>query len=351
MELGISSFGDLIPDNVSGKAINAHQRIQQLLAEITLADQVGLDVFALGEHHRPDYVISAPEVVLAGAATLTKTIRLSSSVTVLSSADPVRVFQNFASLDLVSNGRAEIMAGRGSFIESFPLFGYDLNDYDELFIEKLDLLVAINKSEVVNWQGKHRAAIHNLGVYPRPYQESIPIWLAVGGTPTSAVRAGSMNLPMTLAMLGGTPDRFVPLVNLYRQSAQQAGHDVSQLPLAVNSHFYIADTSQKAADEFFPFYSVMMNRIGRERGWSPLGREQFEYMREYGPLLVGSPQQVVDKILRFHELFQNTRYLAQLISGPPADHPKILRAIELFGTQVAPAVRKALAPAKDAVTG
>ncbi|MFC5411804.1 Atu2307/SP_0267 family LLM class monooxygenase [Larkinella bovis] len=348
MELGISSFGEVQPDNLPGKAVNAHQRMQQLLAEIKLADDVGLDVFALGEHHRPDFMISAPEVILAAAATQTKNIRLSSSVTVLSSADPVRVFQNFASLDLISNGRAEIMAGRGSFIESFPLFGYDLKDYDELFTEKLDLLLAINKNELVNWQGNFRPAIQNLGVYPRPYQESIPVWLAVGGTPASAVRAGTMNLPMTLAILGGTPDRFVPFVNLFRQSAKKAGHDVSQLPLGINSHFYLADDSQQAANELFPPYEVMMNRIGRERGWSPLGREQFEYMRQYGPLMVGSPQQVIDKILKFHELFKNTRYLAQVIGGAELPHPKILHSIELFGTVVAPAVRKALQSAQPA---
>jgi probable LLM family oxidoreductase len=349
MELGISSFGEVIPDGVSGKAVHAHQRVQQLLDEIKLADQVGLDVFALGEHHRPDYVVSAPEVILSAAAALTKTIRLSSSVTVLSSADPVRVFQNFATLDLVSNGRAEIMAGRGSFIESFPLFGYDLNDYNELFTEKLDLLLAINQQETVTWQGKQRASISGLGVYPRPIQPKLPIWLAVGGTPASAVRAGTLNLPMTVALLGGTPDRFVPLVNLFRQSARQAGHDVSQLPLGINSHFYIADDSQRAANEFYPFYTAMMNRVGKERGWSPLGRDQFEYLREYGPLLVGSPQQVIDKILYFHELFGNTRYLAQLIGSDTQEHTNAMHAIELFGTKVAPEVRKVLNGAKAEV--
>ncbi|QKZ14311.1 LLM class flavin-dependent oxidoreductase [Spirosoma sp. KUDC1026] len=342
MELGISSFGEVIPDGVSGKAVHAHQRVQQLLDEIKLADQVGLDVFALGEHHRPDYVVSAPEVILSAAAALTKHIRLSSSVTVLSSADPVRVFQNFATLDLVSNGRAEIMAGRGSFIESFPLFGYDLNDYNELFTEKLDLLLTINQQETVTWQGKQRASISGLGVYPRPIQPKLPIWLAVGGTPASAVRAGTLNLPMTVALLGGTPDRFVPLVSLFRQSARQAGHNVSQLPLAVNSHFYIADDSQKAANEFYPFYAAMMNRVGKERGWPPLGRDQFEYLREHGPLMVGSPQQVIDKILYFHELFGNTRYLAQLIGSDTQEHTNVMNAIELFGTKVAPEVRKVL---------
>ncbi len=340
MEVGISSFGEITPDGVAGKALHAHQRMQDLLEEIKLADEVGLDVYALGEHHRPDFVISAPEVALAAAATLTKTIRLSSSVTVLSSADPVRVFQNFASLDLISSGRAEIMAGRGSFIESFPLFGYDLGDYDELFTEKLDLLLRINASEFVTWRGNHRAPLDHLAVYPRPYQAALPIWLAVGGTPASAVRAGRLNLPMTLALLGGTPDRFVPLVDLYRQSARNAGHDVERLPLAINSHCYVADDSQRAAAEFYPPYEVLMNRVGRERGWSPMGRDQFEYLRQHGPLLVGSPQQVIDKILWFHELFQNTRYLAQLIGGDQIPHKKTLHAIELFGTQVAPVIRR-----------
>lgn len=343
MELGISSFGEVVPDGVAGNARNAHLRMQQLLEEIKLADEVGLDVFALGEHHRPDFIISAPEVILAAAASLTKQIRLSSAVTVLSSADPVRVFQNFASLDLISNGRAEIMAGRGSFIESFPLFGYDLNDYDALFIEKLELLLALNQAEVVSWKGKFRPSFSKLGVYPRPLQESMPVWLAVGGTPASAVRAGSLNLPMTLALLGGTPDRFVPFTNLYRQSASQAGHDVSQLQLAINSHFYVADDSQQAANDFYPEYAMLMNRIGRERGWPPMGREQFEYLREYGPLLVGSPQQIIDKILHFHELFQNTRYIAQLLGNSSTEHAKTLRAIELFGTKVAPIIRKELA--------
>ncbi|WP_027302701.1 LLM class flavin-dependent oxidoreductase [Rudanella lutea] len=342
MELGISSFGEMKPDGVAGQAVNAHRRMQELLEEIKLADEVGLDVFGLGEHHRPDFLVTAPEVVLAAAATLTRRIRLSSAVTVLSSADPVRVFQNFATLDLVSNGRAEIMAGRGSFIESFPLFGYDLNQYDELFTEKLDLLLNINKSEIVTWEGNLRASIEGRGVYPRPIQPAIPIWLAVGGTPASAVRAGTLNIPMTVAILGGTPDRFVPFVNLYRQAARNAGHDTTQQKLGINSQFYLADDSQRAADEFFPPYEILMNRVGRERGWSPITRAHFEQMRQLGPLMVGSPEQVIDKILYFHELFGNTRYIAQTISGYGIPHARTLRSIELFGTKVAPAVRKAL---------
>jgi len=342
MELGISSFGEVNPDNKAGQAVNAHQRMQDLLEEIKLADEVGLDVFALGEHHRPDFIISAPEVILAAAAAQTKTIRLSSAVTVLSSADPVRTFQNFATLDLISNGRAEILAGRGSFTESFPLFGYDLSDYNELFTEKLNLLLAINESEQVTWSGKLRAPLKQAGIYPRPLQEKLPIWIAVGGTPASAVRAGRLNLPMTVAMLGGTPERFVPFINLYRESAAQAGHDVTKLQLAANSQFYIADESQQASNEFWPPYELLMNRVGRERGWPPISREQYEQTRQYGPLMVGSPQQVIDKILHFHELFQNTRYLGQMIGGHLISHKQNLRSIELFGTKVAPAVRKAL---------
>jgi probable LLM family oxidoreductase len=329
------------PDGVAGNAKNAHRRMKELLEEAKLAEEVGLDVFAVGEHHRPDFVISAPEVVLAAIASVTKKIRLSSAVTVLSSADPVRVFQNFASLDLLSDGRVEIMAGRGSFIESFPLFGYDLKEYNELFTEKLELLLKINDAEKVTWKGKHRASIPNLGVYPRPLQEKLPIWLAVGGTPESAVRAGKLNLPMTVAILGGPPENFVSFTNLFRKSAQQAGHDASLLPLAINTHFFVGENSKETADILYPSYAMMMNRIGRERGWSPLDKGQFEAMRSHGPLTVGSVQEVTDKILSFHKLFQNTRYMAHLMGGD-VPHDKVLKAIELFGTKVAPAVRKEL---------
>ncbi|HEY0244668.1 MAG TPA: Atu2307/SP_0267 family LLM class monooxygenase [Mucilaginibacter sp.] len=341
MELGISTFGELHPDNLPGKAVNARLRVQELLEEVKLADEVGLDVFAFGEHHRPDFVISAPEILMAAAATITKNIRLSSSVTVLSSADPVRTFQNFATVDLVSNGRAEIIAGRGSFIESFPLFGYNLDDYDALFNEKLELLLQINKQEVISWQGKFRAPIANRGVYPRPYQEAIPVWIGVGGTPASAVRAGKLNLPMIIAILGSAPAQFVPFVETYRESAQKAGHDASKLQLAISSQFYVAENSKQAADEFYPSYEALMTRVGRERGWSPMNRDQFEYLRDKGPLVVGDVQQAVDKILEQHKLFNNTRFVAQLVTGF-TPHKNILKAIELFGTKVAPAVRKEL---------
>lgn len=342
MELGISTFGEIPIEHISGGAINAQQRIEELLKEAVLADNIGLDVYALGEHHRPDYVISSPEMVLAAAAAVTKNIKLSSAVTVLSSADPVRIFQNFATLDLISKGRAEIMAGRGSFIESFPLFGYELDDYDELFTEKLELLLNINNNEIVTSKGNHRASIDGRGIYPRPYQQQLPVWLAVGGTPASVVRAGTLNLPLTIAILGGQPSQYVQLTDLYRKAAAKAGHDTTKLQLAVNQHIYIADDSQQAADEFWPIYSGVMNRVGRERGWSPMTRPQFEYLRQPGgPLLVGTAQEVADKIIAEHKLFNNTRFLAQTISGN-IPHEKLLHSINLFGTKVAPLVRAAI---------
>lgn len=316
--------------------------MQNLLEEIELADQVGLDVFALGEHHRPDYLVSAPAVVLGAAAVRTKNIRLSSAVTVLSSDDPVRVFQQFATVDLLSGGRAEIMAGRGSFIESFPLFGYNLDDYDVLFSEKLEMLLQLNQSEVISWKGKHTQTINNRGVYPRPFQEKLPIWVGVGGTPESVVRAAQFGLPMALAIIGGLPARFAPFAKLYREVYEKSGHDKTKLQLSINSHAYIAVTSQQARDEFFPSYNQVMTRIGRERGWPPGTRAQFDHSTNpQGALLVGSPQEVIDKILYEHELFGHTRFLAQMSLGS-MPHDKILHAIELLGTVVAPEVRKAV---------
>lgn len=342
MELGISTFGEITPENVSGGAMHAHQRIQEIIAEAKLADELGLDVYAVGEHHRPDYVVSSPETVLAAIAAVTKNIRLTSAVTVLSSADPVRTFQQFATVDLLSAGRAEIMAGRGSFIESFPLFGYHLSEYDGLFEEKLAMLLQINKQEVISWKGKYRAPINERGVYPRPYQGALPIWLAVGGTPASAVRAGKLNLPMTLAILGGKPAQYVPFIDLYRRSAAEAGHDPAQLQLAVNCHFYVAESSDQAADEFFPSYQQRMNKVGEERGWAPLTREQYEYMRmPEGPLLVGSVEEVTEKIIYQHKLFNHTRFLAQIMKDEIV-HDKVMRSIELFGKKVAPVVRELL---------
>src|SRR5450432_869524 len=340
MELGISSFAELTPDTVTGKTISGHQRMMDLMEEIELADQIGLDVYALGEHHRPDFLVSSPAIVLAAAAAKTKRIKLSSAVTVLSSDDPVRVYQDFATVDLLSGGRAEIMAGRGSFIESFPLFGFDLKDYDELFSEKLDLLLKINESEKISWKGKHRSAIQNLGVYPRAFQKKLPVWIAVGGTPESVIRAATLGLPLALAIIGGNPAHFLPLVELYRKTALSAGQ--ASLPLAVHSHGYISEDSQQAADEFFPSYAYVMSNIGRERGWPPTTRSQFEAGRsKQGALLVGSPQQVIDKILYEKELFGLDRFLLHVSVGT-MPHAQIMHSIELFGTQVAPVIRKEL---------
>ncbi len=340
MEIGVYTFAEITPDQRTGAPESASRRLRELIEEVELADQVGLDVFGIGEHHRPDYAVSAPAVVLAAAAERTKKIRLTSAVTVLSSDDPVRVFQDFATLDLLSGGRAEIMVGRGSFIESFPLFGYDLGDYDALFSEKLDLLLKLRDSIRVSWSGAHRAPLENLAVYPRPLQNPLPIWIAVGGTPQSVVRAAKLGLPLALAIIGGTPERFAPLIDLYRQTAAKAGHDPTQLPVSINSHAFVAETSQEAADTFFPPYAEVMTRIGKERGWPPASRQQFEAARSpRGALAVGSPQEVIDKILRQHEIFRHQRFLAQLTVGP-MPHVKVMRAIELLGTEVAPVVRR-----------
>jgi probable LLM family oxidoreductase len=317
--------------------------MRDLLEEAELAEQVGLDVFAIGEHHRPDFLISSPVVALAAIAARTERIRLSSAVTVLSSEDPVRVFQQFAELDLISGGRAEIMAGRGSFTESFPLFGYDLDDYDELYASKLELLLAIRDSERVTWSGRLRAPLIDAGVYPRPIQDPLPVWVAVGGTPQSVVRAGVLGLPLTLAIIGGQPERFAPLVALYRQAAMEAGHDAVALPLAINTHAFVGETSQAADSAFASPYLAMMNRIGRERGWPPAGREEYEALRSpRGAVAAGSPEQVAEKILFEHELFGNSRYVAQMSVGAVA-HTDVMRSIELFGTRVAPVVREEVA--------
>jgi probable LLM family oxidoreductase len=340
VELGVYTFGDVAPDPRTGTTISPEQRLANLLEEIELADQVGLDVFGLGEHHRPDYAISAPAVVLGAAAARTNNIRLTSAVTVLSSDDPVRVFQQYATIDLLSHGRAEVMAGRGSFIESFPLFGYDLDDYDELFAEKLDLLLQLREQVRVTWSGKHRAPLADQGVYPRPVQEQLPVWVAVGGNPQSVVRAGAYGLPLALAIIGGEPERFAPLVTLYRRAAEQTGH--AGLPVSINSHGLVAGTSQAAADGFFATYADVMTRLGRERGWAPVTRDQFDALTgPHGALVVGSPQQVAEKILFQHEVFGHQRFLMQSSLGA-APHRDVLRSIELLGTEVAPLVRAEL---------
>jgi probable LLM family oxidoreductase len=337
-ELGLYSFAELTPDPLTGKMLTAAERLRDLLEEIELADQVGLDVYGLGEHHRSEYVASSPAVILAAAAARTKNIRLTSAVSVLSSDDPVRVFQDFATLDLLSQGRAEIMAGRGSFIESFPLFGYDLSDYDELFTEKLELLLILREGEKVTWSGQHRPSFENLGVYPRPVQNPLPVWVAVGGTPQSVIRAGTLGLPMALAIIGGMPERFAPFVELHREAVAKAGH--APLPVGINSHGFIADTSKQAADESYPAYAAVMSKIGRERGWSPMTRQQFESSRTLrGANFIGTPDEVTEKILFQHEIFKHQRFLLQLSVGT-LPHDKVMHAIELYGLRVAPVVRK-----------
>lgn len=340
IELGLITFADMVPEKIPGSGVNGQKRLTELLEEIKLADELGLDIYGVGEHHRPDYAVSSPAVVLAAAASITKNIKLASAVTVLSSDDPVRVYQDFATLDLLSNGRAEIMAGRGSFIESFPLFGYNLEDYDELFDEKLDLLLTLNQQGNITWKGNHRPSINNLGVFPRPLHKEIPVWLAAGGTPASAVRAATLKLPLMLAIIGGQPAQFQNFINLYKKTAIAAGTETPRL--GINNHVFIGENSQKAADEFYPYYAEMMSRIGRERGWPPLTRQQYDMARSpKGALMVGSVQEVIDKILYEHELFGNTRFMAQASVGS-VPHELIMRSIELFGTKVAPAVRKAV---------
>ena len=343
-ELGLYTFGDIAP-GPDGQSITPAQRLRDVVEEARLADEVGLDVYAVGEHHRPDFPISVPAVVLAAIAERTKRIRLSSAVNVLSSDDPVRVFQAFSTVDLLSDGRAEIMAGRGSFTESFPLFGYDLRDYDSLFAEKLEMLVALRASERVTWSGKHRAAIDDRGVYPRPIQDPLPLWVAVGGTPESAVRTGMLGLPMALANIGGQPARFAPFAELHRRGAAEAGHD--HQPMSINSHGFLAENSQAASDAAWPATKLMTDRIGRERGWPPMTLEAYEAgHRLEGHTFTGSPAQVIEKILYQHEIFGHQRFLLQFIVGS-LPHPQVMRAIELFGSEVAPVVRAEIARRQD----
>lgn len=340
MEIGVSSFVETWPDVKTGEVISHAQRLREVVEEIVLADQVGLDVYGVGEHHRKDYAASSPAVVLAAAASQTKWIRLTSAVTVLSSADPVRVFQDFATLDAISNGRAEIMAGRGSFIESFPLFGYDLSHYDELFEEKLELLLKIRESEKVTWQGGHRPAIHNLGVYPRPVQNPLPVWIGSGGNSESVVRAGLLGLPLVLAIIGGSPLQFAPLVKLYKEAAAHAGHDVSKLPIGSHSHGFIAEDTEAAADKFFPSTQASMNVLGRERGWGFYDRARFDAARSFeGALYVGDPETVAQKIIHLRKHVGITRFMLHVPVGT-MPHDEVMRAIELLGTEVAPRVRK-----------
>ncbi|MFD1678086.1 LLM class flavin-dependent oxidoreductase [Alicyclobacillus fodiniaquatilis] len=343
MEIGVSTFAETTPDVETGKVVSHAQRLREVVEEIVLADEVGLDVYGVGEHHRRDYASSSPAVVLAAAASKTNRIRLTSAVTVLSSADPVRVFEEFSMLDGISNGRAEIMAGRGSFIESFPLFGYDLKDYDELFDEKLELLLALRASEKVTWRGGHRPAIHDLGVYPRPVQNPLPVWIGSGGNSESVVRAGLLGLPLVLAIIGGRPVQFAPLVQLYQQAAEHAGHDAAQLPVASHSHGFIAETTEVAAEKFFRPTQQAMNVLGRERGWGHYDRASFDAARSFdGALYVGSPDVVAEKIIHLRKHVGITRFMLHVPVGS-MPHADVMRAIELLGTEVAPRVREEVA--------
>jgi probable LLM family oxidoreductase len=344
MQIGVDSFGAVISDPATGLTISSVQRMQNLLEEIELADRVGLDVFGIGEHHRAEFLDSAPAVILAAAATRTKNIRLSSAVTVLSAADPVRVFQEFATLDLISQGRAEIVAGRGSFVDSFPLFGFRLEDYDALFSEKLDLLLKIREDTHVRWSGKYRAPLTGQAVYPRPLQNPLPIWVGVGGTPESFARAGMLGLPLMVAIIGGEPKRFRPLIDLYREAGRRAGHSADKLVVGLHSIGFLGDTTQQAADDFYPGYAHTFTEIGKERGWPPTTRAQFDAVRgPTGALLIGDAETVAEKILYVNEALGGISRITFQMGVSTLPHQKMLRAIEILGTQVAPIIRRELA--------
>ncbi|MGA2692903.1 MAG: LLM class flavin-dependent oxidoreductase [Opitutaceae bacterium] len=343
MQIGIDSFAASTADPSSGARISPVERLRNLLEEIELADQAGVDVFGIGEHHRSEFLDSAPAVILAAAAARTKRIRLTSAVTVLSAADPVRVFQEFATLDLISNGRAEIIAGRGSFTEAFPLFGLDLQDYDSLFEEKLGLLLKIRENTHVNWSGRHRPALSGQAVFPRPVQDPLPIWLGVGGTPESFVRAGRLGLPLMVAIIGGEPRHFRPLIDLYREAGAEAGHPPGKLTVGLHSIGFLADTTEEAADAFYPGYAHEFTRIGRERGWPPTTRAQFDRTRgPKGALLIGDAQSVAEKVLYVNEVLGGISRLSFQMTVASLPHRRMMRAIEILGTQVAPRIRKEL---------
>lgn len=343
MEIGISTFVETTPINGNGETYSHAERIRQVVEEIKLADAVGLDVYGVGEHHREDYASSTPAVILAAAATQTKNILLTSAVSVLSSVDPVRLYQEFATLDGLSNGRAEIMAGRGSFIESFPLFGYDLNDYNELFIEKLDLLLHLQKNEIANWQGKFRTSINNLGIYPRPVQDELPIWIATGGTPQSSIRAAELGLPVVFAIIGGSPLYFARIAEMYTRAGIAAGHDPAKLKIASHSHGFIAKTTEEAAEKFYPSLAYGMNKIGRERGWGLYDRATFDAARSAdGALFVGDVETVANKIIELRKNVGVTRFFLHVPVGS-MPHEDVMESIRLLGEEVAPIVREEVA--------
>lgn len=341
MELGISMFGDNHYDK-DGKPFPPGQRLQELIEEIKLMDETGLDFFGIGEHHRPDYAVSVPEIILAAASTVTKNIKLGSAVNVLSSSDPVRIYQSFAMIDLLTNGRAEIVAGRGSFIESFPLYGYKLEDYDELFEEKLELLVKINQENPISWKGKHRAALDKQQVLPRAFNDELDIWVAVGGTPESVLRAGRLGLPVIFAIIGGDPEQFQPLFEYYRKVYAHFEHDPEKFKVGVHMHAFFGEDSKQVADYYYPVYSSQMDRVGSSRGWPPYQRQQYDTGRgKHGHLIIGDAHEAIDKILELQELFGLTRFSAHMDVGGPS-HDSLMKSIEIFGTKIAPKVREAL---------
>jgi probable LLM family oxidoreductase len=341
MELGIGMFGDNHYDD-KGKPLPAGERLRELIEEIKLMDEVGIEFFGIGEHHRPDYAVSVPEVVLAAAASVTKNIKLGSAVTVLSSTDPVRIYQGFATLDQLSNGRAELMAGRGSFTESFPLYGYNLNDYNELFEEKLELLLKINNEERITWKGKFRAPLQHQLVLPRAVNNHLNIWVAVGGTPESVVRAAKLGLPVIFAIIGGNPAQFKPLFQYYKELYEHFGHDMKNFQVGVHMHSFFGENSQQTADAYYPVYSSQMNRVGASRGWAPFTLPQYEQGRgKQGAYLISDTNEAVDKILYLHEMFGLNRFSAHMDVGGPS-HSMLMKSIEIFGAKIAPEVRKAV---------
>ena len=349
MQIGIDSFAAAISDPASGITLSPVERMRYLLEEIELADQVGLDVFGIGEHHRAEFLDSAPVVILSAAAARTKNIRLTSAVTVLSAADPVRVFQEFATLDLISHGRAEIVAGRGSFIEAYPLFGLRLEDYDSLFAEKLDLLLKIRDNTHVHWSGKHRPKLTGEAIYPRPLQEPLPIWVGVGGTPASFVRAGVLGLPLMVAIIGGQPKDFRPLIDLYREAGRRAGHPPERLAVGLHMIGFLADSTAKAADDFFPGYAHTFTEIGKERGWAPATRAKFDAQRgPTGAYLIGNAETVIEKILYFNKVLGGISRLTFQMGVSTLPQEKMRRAIEILGTQVAPVIRQDFTPSRVA---
>ena len=341
MELGIGMFGDNHYDK-NGKPLPAEGRLKELIEEIKLMDAIGLDFFGIGEHHRPDYAVSVPEIILAAASTVTKKIKLGSAVNVISSSDPVRLYQSFAMIDLISNGRAELMAGRGSFIESFPIYGYKLEDYDELFEEKLQLLVKINKQNPITWKGKHRAALNNQLILPRAKNDHLNIWVAVGGTPESVLRAGNLGLPVVFAIIGGKPAQFRPLFDYYKKVYALSKHDESQMQVGVHMHAFFGENSKAIADEYYPVYAAQMNRIGKTRAWPAYTQNQYDTGRsKNGHLIIGDASEAIDKILQMQELFGLTRFSAHMDVGGPS-HASLMKSIEIFGDKIAPKVREAL---------